>query len=1186
MSTSPAIRLPREPYPGLRPFLDYEAPLLLGRGSQVQEVIKRLDGAHFVAVVGGSGCGKSSLIRAGVVPRLRGYGIPDAGAYWIPVICTPGTAIQPAAAVIGDRSAAARHQQTPVTRLSWKLSQALQPLETPELEAARREEIATVFRQGSGFARLVDAYYDELPRRGPEGRDARFLFVIDQFEELFHPNNDNSPDARLMVEAVIDHFFNPHERCFVVMTVRSEHLADCAAYLELPDAINKSLYLVRRLNEEELRDVIVGPAKYYLRLLQRGRNEGDAPLASDVTFDEMLIERLVADVASISADADHLPLLQHVLARTWEAACHREGVAEGGVPARVTWSDLERAVVPEWSGAATRLGEHDGINALHSSLANWAELTYRQHPQEERNQIDAVLRNLAFKDPNNGFYFQQRLYVDDPHLLPGISHPREQLKKLLAHGFLDRVNYMFWDDEDPDHVTLKVSHEAFIRGWERFRKLVDLEADRFEEFVAVLRKCALWRIERQPKLLLEASELERVEEAHLGSVFESADERKTWFRVLLQHHDGERLSNIEPDVDAFLAASRSRVEALEREKQEAVDRERVAKEAERAAIEAAREARQQQEIQRLEHEARLKRNEADLLRVRSAAERADAASKRTRLIAVAMGVGAVLFFMIAGFGMFFQNPTLEMISHFGKARSKAETQRPGGSLKQLSRLVDAANLVEMAKHGLTWGRDANRTLDDFDFFPPVSRLRATLADSSSEGLVNGNLRNLLTTTVWRSDTNPNTAGVDSVPYVREERVCSDGSPEGQKAAGAANPLATSGPEHGIFNAQPAGSRGKRNLVGSLLRKPDASRGIFIPTVAERDSELKLMDVVLREGDCVLAATVWSVPTYLEPNIVFDADFSHLAIAQKLGEQDYVNLYRLDWEHVHEGETAVASSEEARDEPRGQAPNRHLTRLSFLSVLADTDGSDKSAAVAAGAPTKAATLLRNEVEKLHQEAERGGRSPQNVANVQVVKSWKAASGFEVEVGGTAWRLFSETALPVSLTSGQERLWSRLQPPTGPGCIRLEKFLKSRQSQSQSQILQDGAACIHAHRGDSDSASGVAATEPSAKGEAVASERELLLVSIYPEDKLASTEHLDEDLPTPIASLTFDPVSLPRAGSSWLIGAKDNAYEGWLALETDQGRDVLGVPWSTKALKKLGCEVLQGAKTSATSADLCK
>jgi hypothetical protein len=650
MDTPPrpaALRLPTEPYPGLRPFLDHEAALLLGRGRQVREIIERLRETRFVAVIGGSGSGKSSLIRAGVVPELRGFGIKEAGDYWIPVVCTPGTTLPPSAQADVDAEAAGGPTaQTPITRLAWKFSQLLKPLAAADAEASGfRGEIAAVFRQEAGFARLVDAYFDELPARGPAARDARFLFVIDQFEELFHPNNHDNPDARRIVEAVIDHFFNPHPRCYVVLTMRSEHLADCAGFLELPDAINKSSYLVRRLDERELREAIVGPAKVYLRLLQRRGAVPGTTLPPDVVFEPAVIERLLADVERITSDADHLPLLQHVLARTWEAACEREGLTPEQVPARVIWADLEHAVAPAMAPASAQAADwlhaQASVNTLRRSLENQAEAIYQGRSAEQRAQLDVVLRHLAFKDPNNGLYSQQRIDVDDPRLFDGTPKPRETLHALLEHGFLDSVNYLFWDKENPERVTLKVSHESFIRGWAHFRLLVDVEAERFEEFVGVLRKCAMGN--ERPEYLLEASELARLESCGLTTVFEDPVERRDWFRVLMQYRDGERLARVEPQIDAFLAASRARQRAQEQERLDAAAQKREAAERDRLNTEREREFEVQQRQAEADNRRILAEKERAEAEVR--AEKATAARKtqqRHVLIAGILGLAAVL----------------------------------------------------------------------------------------------------------------------------------------------------------------------------------------------------------------------------------------------------------------------------------------------------------------------------------------------------------------------------------------------------------------------------------------------------------------------------------------------------------------------------------------------------------------
>jgi hypothetical protein len=1097
-----AFRLPTEPYPGLRPFLDHEAALLLGRASQISEIIKRLEQTRFVAVVGGSGSGKSSLIRAGVVPKLRGFGIPDAGAYWIPVICTPGT-MPPV--VLGWEETATRDralETTPIARLAWKVSQALTPLATRQEEADRRNEIATVFRQGAGFTRLVDSYHDELPPRGPDNQEARFLFVIDQFEELFHPTNRDNVDAGLLIEAVIDHFFNPHERCFVVITMRSEHLSDCAAYLELPDAINKSLYLVRRLNEQELQDAIVGPAKYFLRLLRRGNDDPGRTLPFDVVFDDAVIERLLEDVAAIAGDADHLPLLQHVLARTWEAARQRESAATGGVPAHVRWADLEHAVAPGQPEGWLR--EDDGINTLRGCLENWAEFTYRQRSKEERAQIDAVLRNLAFKDPNNGLYFQRRVDVDEPFLLPGISRPREHLRNLLAHGFLDSVHYLFWDDENPDRVTLKVSHESFIRGWQRFRKLIDIEAERFDEFVSVLRKCALWRVDRLPKLLLEASELARVDSANLGGVFEAGDERKAWFHELLQYRDGERLSKVEPDVDQFLAASRARLEEVEREKREAADRERLAKEAEQAAVQAAREAKRQQEIERREHEAQRKQDEANLLRARAEAEKADAVGKRNMWMAVAAGGAALVGLMFAAFAIFIQSPTMQRLSNFTDARFKAEQispdiRDPADGRRQrenLNTLIEAAALVQSAKLGrLIWKWQADTVLDNFLFLPPVAAAKRLLANSSSEPVVNGSLRNLLTTRVWLAGDSPSGKALNAEMYAG---IDCGGERKGSLF---------------VRNDADAGDAGKP--------------GIFMPEFdARRHYEMALFSATLNGTTCRAGDTaIWSVPSYLNPVLVFDAQLNYIGVALKdeARRQDYVNLYSVLW-----GQDKSDSSHGA------------MTKL--LSLVPDPPADDSSPTVK---KSSAADLVRQEV---------------GSERTKVVQTWQADGGIEVSVGERLWRLFSETALPVMRSDD----WSLLQPASpGSGCSRLQNGLNKTQGNvGGTWMFQHETACLYITRD----------TRPGDQpgGSDVSTAHQQVLVKVYVQPQLETTADLNKNLPTPIADFVFGWLPLGKDTNRWWIGHGGGKYEEWIALEQTAG-DFLATPWGTAALCSLAKQV---------------
>ena len=615
-----AVRLPNEPYPGLRPFLNHESLLLLGRERQVREVIERLQQTQFVAVIGGSGSGKSSLVLAGVVPELRSFGIPGAGDFWLPMVCTPGTNVAP---VVG---AAPASTPTPITRLARKFSKLLRPAGTPAQEAERLADIAAVFRQEAGFARLVDTYADELAvAPGPAAASVRLLFVLDQFEELFHPTNKGVEDARLMVERVIDHFFNPHPRCFIVLTMRSEHLNDCAGYLELPDAINKSSYLVRRLDEQELREAIVGAAQRYLRLLQRRSLPGALPLPEAVEFEPQVVDRLLRDVHAITHDPDHLPLLQHLLARLWEAAFVREAVPgrmQFGVPAKIIWDDLCNAVLARRPGlaqaAATAAGLvtgtaagappaasvplpfDDATNALRASLENWAEAVYLRHPEAQRARLDSVLRRLAFKDPNTGMYTQQRIDVDDPGLFDGAANPRQTLRALIEDGFVGSVDYLFWDDEDPQRVTLKVSHESFIRGWSRFRKWADEEDRQFQVYLRLLDDCDRWATATCADDALSGGEtLRAYQDAALEAALADPDRRRRLERLLRLDRDGQRVAPMAAQAQAFLTRSVQRRDKRIAAREEELHQQQLAQDdathAERAAIVARAEVKVQGE---------------------------------------------------------------------------------------------------------------------------------------------------------------------------------------------------------------------------------------------------------------------------------------------------------------------------------------------------------------------------------------------------------------------------------------------------------------------------------------------------------------------------------------------------------------------------------------------------------------
>ena len=84
------LEMKMNPFPGLRPFTQEEDYLFFGREEQTLELLQRLGSHRFLAVVGTSGSGKSSLVRCGLLSELLGGSMLEAGASWKIAVTHPG----------------------------------------------------------------------------------------------------------------------------------------------------------------------------------------------------------------------------------------------------------------------------------------------------------------------------------------------------------------------------------------------------------------------------------------------------------------------------------------------------------------------------------------------------------------------------------------------------------------------------------------------------------------------------------------------------------------------------------------------------------------------------------------------------------------------------------------------------------------------------------------------------------------------------------------------------------------------------------------------------------------------------------------------------------------------------------------------------------------------------------------
>ena len=397
------------------------------------------------------------------------------------------------------------------------------------------------------------------------------MFVVDQFEEIFHPTNKGVPDAGVMVQRILDHFFNAAPALL-------HRASRCAAststtaptYLELPEAINKSFYLVRRLDLDELREAIVGPAQRFLRLhvaQRRARGQQGAAAGRRWSFDSRGGGPAAARRASrMNHDPDHLPLLQHMLARLWQAAhgTRRDGHAGASAHHRGSTSPAPQSTAAAVARTVTknRMCWMPELNALRACVENWPQklCTAWTPTRHARQQFEEPLQAPGLQGPEHRPVFCSSAWTWTPAARL-MGRRRRRAPTLLQPAGVRRlprspVHYLFWDDDDPVRVTLKVSHESFIRGWSRFRRLIDTESERFDEFVGVLRRCAAWDASgRREDLLLETGELRLLRESSFRERLLRPGQRQAWFRFLQLDRDGPRLGRTEAALDAFLTQS-------------------------------------------------------------------------------------------------------------------------------------------------------------------------------------------------------------------------------------------------------------------------------------------------------------------------------------------------------------------------------------------------------------------------------------------------------------------------------------------------------------------------------------------------------------------------------------------------------------------------------------------------------
>jgi uncharacterized delta-60 repeat protein len=415
------------PYPGLRPFETQESHLFFGRDQQIAELVGRLDRNRFVAVVGVSGSGKSSLVRAGLIPALERGSVGEAGSRWHMVVTRPAGA--------------------PYSSLAADLSKSgLDP---------------SSLRQSShGLVQVAR----QLPR------EETLLVVVDQFEELFRykdrePVTEEARRARQTAASEASEFVQlllaasrQQPPVYIVLTMRSDYLGDCAEFRDLPETLNDCQYLVPRLTREQRKQGIEGPL-------------GSTAIAPS------LVQLILNDAGD---EPDQLPILQHALMRTWSHW-------------RKSDPEQKRRIDVQDYEASGRFG-----NALN------------QHADELLEGVPDQIAETIFKRLTARGRRGHRERRDPATLAElwavcGAETPEQQSQATAVIDHFRQGEATFLAPRDGallPHMYIDITHESLIRQWKKLRdEWLPQESKSAKTFLYLLARAASWKAGKGEVLL-------------------------------------------------------------------------------------------------------------------------------------------------------------------------------------------------------------------------------------------------------------------------------------------------------------------------------------------------------------------------------------------------------------------------------------------------------------------------------------------------------------------------------------------------------------------------------------------------------------------------------------------------------------------------------------------------------------
>jgi len=469
------------PFPGLRPFDERFTSLFFGRTKQYEALLKGLNANRFLAILGVSGSGKSSLVLAGLIPQIRKGILSGPRSNWRIAVFRPG--------------------DKPVDSLALELSKKT---------ALGNENLAERLRDGSLGLRKVLQDLD---------KDSNLLLVIDQFEELFRYKDldetdenrgkgvdDASEFVRMILDARTENYL------YVVLTMRSDYIGDCAQFRDLPECINAGQYLIPRLTIEEQKQIIQRPV-----------------WALQAKISTVLVDKLIRDVGS---EPQHLPVLQHALMRIWE-----------------DWAKTPAKELDDTN--------YQAIGGLQEALNRHADEVYAGLPSDEHRWIaKRIFQRITLKDRTKRVTRRPAKLEAIYSITYAAKLERQRMvQDVIARYREEGCNFLAPSDQGD---LIDISHESLCELWQRLKKWVSDESDSALHYSLISESAELY--EKKSKGLADEVELKYItQNYHPGDTSFRDGWTREWCDRYNKRYDVviDYLKKSQDEVDRRLAQERA-----------------------------------------------------------------------------------------------------------------------------------------------------------------------------------------------------------------------------------------------------------------------------------------------------------------------------------------------------------------------------------------------------------------------------------------------------------------------------------------------------------------------------------------------------------------------------------------------------------------------------------------------------